>query len=129
MRPRALFWVLPLLLVATQGICSKIDLGEHVTVGEAEVVDTDYNGAFQAALQRALIQAVKDESFKILPSVLILKYRPIIRDEIWSNPAPYVLKYRVLFMGMEGERYKVKIDAFVERDFLKRRLWGLVSAR
>ena len=108
---------------------AKMDLGEHVTVGVADVEDTDYNGAFQAALQRALSQAVKDESFKILPSVLILKYRAIIRDEIWSNPAPYVLKYRVLFMGMEGERYKVKVDAFVERDFLKRRLWELVSAR
>jgi hypothetical protein len=106
-----------------------MDLGEHVTVGKAEVADSDYNGAFRAALQRAMIQAVRDESFKILPSVLILKYRPIIKDEIWNNPAPFVLKYRVLSMGMQGEQYLVKIDASIERDFLKRRLWELVSTR
>ena len=125
---------IPLLAAFVLFLCAApalggVSLGEHVTVGNAEVVDTDYNGAFQAALQRALSQAVRDESFKILPSVLILKYRPIIRDEIWGNPAPYVLKYRVLFMGMKGDLYQVKIDAFVERDFLKQRLWELVSNR
>jgi hypothetical protein len=121
--------LIPLFFMPLQGICNKVNLGEHIALGKANVIDSDYNGAFKAALQKALTQAVKDESFKILPSVLILKYRSIIKDEIWNNPAPYVLKYRVLFMGMQGEEYQVKIDAFVERDFLKQRLWQLVSNR
>ncbi len=129
MRIGAAFLFALLMAIPLQGLCGTIRLGEHVTLGKAQVIDTDYNGAFQAALQKALTQAVRDESFKILPSVLILKYRSIIRDEVWSNPAPYVLKYRVLFMGMKGEEYQVKIDAFVESDFLKQRLWELVSSR
>ncbi len=121
--------LLSILIMPARGICQRPKLGEHITLGTVEVADRDYNGAFTTALQRALLQAVKDETFKILPSVLILKNKPIIRDEIWGNPAPYVLKYRILFMGMKGERYQVKVDAFVERDFLKKRLWELVSAR
>lgn len=125
------FMLLLCLSIPCQALSASSDAFDATAEGVGVIIDNNTASAKDQAVQDALRMVVEQAAGIMVASETMVRNYEVLRDQIYSKSQGYVRNYQILEETVEGNLYRVTIQATVSQGNLKDDLMalGLIIAR